>query len=1030
VEVRILGPLEVEGETGQKVPLGSPKQQALLALLALHPNTVLSTDRIVDALWGEDPPSDGPRNVRVYVSRLREVLEPDRPKRAPGRLIVTEPQGYALRIDAEAIDSHVFERLVGTARRQLDDDPQTAQTTIDHALSLWRDSPLAGLGFEEFAQSEIRRLEELHLAALELGHDASIRVGDYGSVIPELEKLVTDHPTRERFVELLMEALAATGRRTDALRAYRSLELRLGSELGIEPSRQLRRLEEMILVSEEQQQQQEQTHQAEPAPRLPARLTSFVGRQADLDTVNTMLESTRLLTLTGAGGVGKTSLAVEAARREAPNYLDRVWLVDFSPLPDTSGVVTALGDALGVKEKSGVPVRAAVIESLRTQRSLLVLDNCEHVVDAVASLVVELLRSAPELSIMCTSRRSLGVEGEAVYAVEPLQLPSEDADVAELQTVASSHLLAERAAAVSPGFGITADVARDVAALSRRLDGIPLAIELAASNLRGMTIGEVAASLRDRLSLGSQHRRLPHHRTLGATMQWSYDLLAEAEQELFDRLSVFAGPFSRTAALAVGADQDHPSPSPALVSLVAASMLIADVSGRATSYRMLPTMRDFGLSNLRDRGDLERVRRVHAEYAAADAEEMGLRILQAGPTKGIERSVSLQDFRVAADWALQAGLTDLGLDLLVPLFHHLINGGNLAEVEYWHGRVSDLDVEESLALWQLELAVGISYFFTGRNEQAETAFRTLSDAALRIDEMAAWAIAMEMLGRVRWRRGDLRGGRDVMAEGADGAPDQLADTLWLVEGLAVLELYLGNVAAARQRLEVLTAFTTRRKDPLATCILRNVEACLACYEGNPLAAVQAFRACCDTAAIEGDWDHEVNARLGLAWVLPSLDQPNEAVVQAAAVRDLSLETGNKSKEAEALIVMGCAQLDLGDLEQAAQSVADGLDLFRSTVRRVDHMTRGLRFAGWVARSNRDPAAGLRFMVAAEAEHQRMGFVDPPDDAARATRETAEAVAGLSPEERDAIMQAAADATLASVVDEAVDYLRRLALGPS
>ena len=1024
MEVRILGPLEVEDETGRLVPLGSLKQQALLALFAVHPNTVLSTDRIVDALWGEHPPSDGPRNVRVYVSRLRKVLEPDRTKRAPGQLIITEPSGYAFRIDPAHIDARVFERLVGVARQEMVDDPESCRVTVDRALHLWRDCPLAGLGYEEFAQSEIRRLEELHLSALELRHEASVRLGDHRAAIPELEKLVTEYPLRERFVELLMQALAAAGRRTEALRAYRSLELRLGNELGIEPSRRLRRLEEQTLLEEEQPSQRH----PEPAFRLPARLTSFVGREHDLDEVTALLGSTRLLTLTGAGGVGKTSLAIEAARRAEPHYLDQVWLVDFSPLRDTAGVVTALSDALGVKEEPGVSLRTAIIESLRTRRSLLLLDNCEHVVDAVASLVIDLLRSAPELAIMCASRRSLGVEGESVYAVEPLQLPSEDADVAELRTVASSHLLAERAEAVVPGFRINTEVARDVATLCRRLDGIPLAIELAASNLRSMTIREVAASVRDRLTLGGQHRSLPHHRTLRATIQWSYDLLEEAEQELFDRLGVFAGQFSRTAALEVGAGRDRIPPSRALASLVEASMLIADVSGRATTYRMLPTMRDFGLSNLRDRGALESVRRVHAEYAAADAEGIGLRILQAGPTKRIEQSVSLQDFRVAADWALQAGLVDLALDLLVPLCHHLINGGNLAEAPYWHARVTKLAVEESLALWQLELAVAICHFFTGRNEQAEAAFRSLSDSALRIDEPAAWAITMEFLGRARWRRGDLRGGRDVMAEGADAAPHQLADTLWLIEGLAVLELYLGNTEAARRRAEVLPAFATRGDDPLALAILQNVEGWLSYYEGKPLEAIPHFRVCRDIARTEGDWDHEVNARLGLAWILPNLNRQDEAIEEAATVEEMSRLTGNRAKEAEALIVLGGAQLDLEDLAPAARSVANGLDIFRSSIRRVDHMTRGLRFAGWIAASNGDPGAGLRFMAATDAEHRRMGFVEPPADAARAEREIAAAGAALSPEERDTVTQAATNAPLNSVVDEAVAYLRRCVRG--
>ncbi len=367
MRVRILGPLEVEDEWGRAVELGSPKAQALFALLVIHANHVLSTGRIIDELWGEQPPSDGARNVRVYVSRLREVLEPDRVKRAPGRLIVTEPSGYALRIDPEKIDALRFERLIGEARGEMADHPDSARKTIAEALSLWRDRPLAGLAFEGFAQSEIRRLEELHLSALELGYEASMGVGEYGPIIPVLEKLVAEHPLRERLVALLMEAMAGSGRQAEALRAYRSLQLRLADEIGLEPSVELRLLEERILLQQEQRSDKPSlpSPEAYAVNNLPARVTSFVGREADLDQVARLLEDTRLLTLTGPGGVGKTSLAIEAGRSAAAQYSGRVWLIDFSPLGDSTGVTGAVADALSVKDESGVPLESAIAAALR-----------------------------------------------------------------------------------------------------------------------------------------------------------------------------------------------------------------------------------------------------------------------------------------------------------------------------------------------------------------------------------------------------------------------------------------------------------------------------------------------------------------------------------------------------------------------------------------------------------------------------------------------------------------------------------------
>jgi len=1022
----MLGPLEVEDESGQAIELGPPKQRALLALLVIHPNTVVSTERIIDELWGDQPPTDGPRNVRVYVSRLREVLEPDRIKRAPGRLIVTEPSGYSLRISPEQIDAHQFERLVGEARSDMVDDPRSARETIGEALDLWRDLPLAGLALEEFAQSEIRRLEELHLSALELRLEASLRVGEPNSVIPELEKLVAEHPLRERFVALLMEGLAGTGRQSEALRTYRSLELHLANEMGLEPSSELRSLEERILLQQDDlSEMPPPSDSARPESRLPARLTSLVGRERDLEEVTALLKNARLLTMTGPGGVGKTSLTIEVARGATPQYPGGVWLADLSPLNDSSRSLATIADVLSVKDESGVPLQSAIATALGRQRSLLLLDNCEHVVDAVSSIVEDLLQAVPQLTIACTSRRLLGIDGESVFEVAPLELPAAGANVDGLQDTASSRLLSERAEAVAPGFVITAENAADVATLCRRLDGIPLAIELAASNLRSMTIREIVESLANRLTLGGRKRGIPHHRTLRATMQWSYDLLGRGEQELFDRLSVFAGRFSREAALAIGAGED---PSAELAALIDASMIVADVSGLVASYRVLPTLRDFGLFNLREVGQLEAVRRAHAEYLASDAAEMDIPIGQTGPTKRIEQNVSVEDFRAAADWALQAGQSERAIELLLPLSHHWINGGRLAEPAHWLGRVKELGVESSLNLWRLQLAAAVVDWLAGRNEQAARAFRSLSAEALEMGESIAAADALQYAGFARWRRGDLRGARDDMATAAEAVSDRVGVSKPARDGLAVLELYLGNITAAEQQAQVLGAFADRTGDPVATCNALNVRGWLACYRGSLEESIQLFEQCRDIAIEQGDWHNDVNARLALGWVFPALGLPDRALSEAVAARDMSVDAENLGKHAEALIVIGYAQLDLGDIALAARSVADGLELFRSRVRRVDHMSRGLRFAGWIAQADGRAQLALRFLTASDAEHRRIHYVDPPSDAARSAQALTEAAESLGDEERDEVARAGGNAPFAVVLNEAVAYLHEVARG--
>ena len=509
-------------------------------------------------------------------------------------------------------------------------------------------------------------------------------------------------------------------------------------------------------------------------------------------------------------------------------------------------------------------------------------------------------------------------------------------------------------------------------------------------------------------------------------MQWSYDLLEKAEQALFDRLSVFAGRFSREAALAIGAGTNGVLPSAELAALVDASMIVADVSGRATNYRLLPTLQDFGLFNLRERGELESVRRAHAEYLASDAEEMALPLVPIGSTKRIEHNVSVEDFRIAADWALRAAQPELAIALLVPLSQHWISGGRLTEAAHWLARVNQLDVDAPLVLWRLRMAAAMLDWLAGRNEEAEAAFRLLSVSAAQMGAAAASADALLFAGHIRWRFGDLRGARDDMA----AAVEAVGRSEWRRDGLAVLELYLGNIAAAEQQVNVLAAFADRTNDPVARCSALNARGWLACYGGDLAESVEFFEQCRDIAIEEGDWHHEVNARLGLGWVFPALGLADQALEQAEAARDLSLDTGNPGKQGEAMIVMGPAQLDLGDLPGAALSVAQGLEMLRDRVRRIDHMSRGLRFAGWIALADGRGDLAVRFLTVAEAEHQRIHYVDPPADAARSGRALDEARHLVDEVAVAAVTAAAEEASFSAVLDEAVDYLNEVAEAPT
>jgi predicted ATPase len=654
--------------------------------------------------------------------------------------------------------------------------------------------------------------------------------------------------------------------------------------------------------------------------------------------------------------------------------------------------------------------------------SLLLLDNCEHVIEGVATVAVRLLRLAPQLTVIATSRRSLSIEGESVYEVVPLEVPPVGAGVDELWSTPSSRLFLDRAALASPGFAIDSDSSADIVTLCRRLDGIPLALELAASNLRSMTSGEIVESLQDRISLKGRQRTLPHHRTLRATLQWSYDLLNEEEQQLFDRLAVFSGRFSRGAALASGIGEPGPTAS-ALAALVDASLLVADVSDRSTSYRMLPTMRDFGLFNLREEGELESVRRSHADYLTSDAAEMDLPLNPFGATRRIEQNVSVDDFRAAASWALRAEHDELALALLVPITFFCLNAGRLSEAEDWLSRI-DLEGDAlSLERWRLQMVAGCLDFQFGRTEAAEGRFRSLSVTGGQLGEAEAVAVAIQLAGRVRWRLGDLHGARDDMAAAVDAGSDWAGTGHTAREGLAVIELSLGNVEAAENHARFLDAFAERTKDPVTACTAVNTRGWVAWYQGDLEASVRCFERLRDLAIELGAETYETDAHRTAARVFLAAGMPQRALREAEAARDLATEAGTPDKHGDALVAAGGAHLDMGDVARAAQYVATALEVLRSRAVAVRTLLWGLQIAGWITLAGNRAELAARYLIAAEFERERMGQVDPPASSDRMQREMREARRVIGDDAWTMAEHSVRSSTFTAVVDEAIDYLR-------
>ncbi|MGW5259434.1 BTAD domain-containing putative transcriptional regulator [Microbispora sp. NPDC004025] len=624
----ILGPTEARLDGDRPVPVGGPGLRALLGLLLLNAGKVVTTDRLIDGLYGAEPPSGATNALQAQVSRLRQHL---------GDLVVREPAGYRLAVDPDDVDASRFERLAAEGRRALDaGDPARAAGLLDQALALWRGPALADVPDAPFAPAQAARLEELRLSAAEDLAEAGLALGRHRDLLPELQERVAAHPLRERSRGQLMRALYAAGRPAEALAVFEDARRVLAGELGADPSAELAAIHLAVLRSDPALAPPPAATGARPVP-----LTSLVGRDTELERIGALLAEARLVTLTGPGGTGKTRLAIEAAAR----WPGEVCVVELAPLTDGADVPQAVLGALGLRE-SAVPIPvpipgpgtrpstadpvARLVAALTLRPVLLVLDNCEHVVDEAARLADRLLAACPALRVLATGREALGITGERLCPVPPLRVPppgGED-DAEDALAYPAVRLFAERAAAVRPGIAFGPGDVGHVLRICRALDGLPLALELAAARLRSLPLAQIAARLgtgdpgpegdAPRFALLSRGSRTaqPRHRTLRAVVEWSWDLLDEPERALARRLTVFAGGATLEAAERVCG---LPDTDGVLASLVDKS-LVEVVDDR---YRMLETIRAFCAERLAEAGESESTRQAHLAYfldlaAAAD----------------------------------------------------------------------------------------------------------------------------------------------------------------------------------------------------------------------------------------------------------------------------------------------------------------------------------------------------------------------------------------------------------------------------
>ncbi|MER6829709.1 BTAD domain-containing putative transcriptional regulator [Streptosporangium sp. NPDC000563] len=668
LEFRILGPFEVLRD-GVPVPIRAAKLRTLLVSLLLDANKTVSVETLTNHLWGDDPPGGARNTLQNYVLRIRRLLG----CAGDEGPLLTCPRGYLLRVADDRLDLHRFEALTLRARAAFAADAtERAAALLAEALGLWRGEPLQDVPSETLRREVVPVLAERGLDALQSRIEADLALGRHEEVLAELRRLTAAYPLRERFWAQRMLALCRSGRQAEALSCYQSLSEVLAEELGVDPGTEVRKLHQRILDDDPA------LTARRSSGNLPGEMTTFVGRQRQLDDAARLLETSRLVTLTGVGGVGKTRLALRLAAQVSPTFPGGAWLADLAPLTDPALLDRTVAQALGIRDHSARPCLDILVEHLSDSRTLLVLDNCEHLVNAAATLVTALLRSAPGLRVLATSRQRLGVQGEHVLPVPPLSVPpttSADADAEPALThYEAVRLLADRAAASAPDFQITRHNRDVVAQLCGRLDGVPLAIELAAVRLGTLSVQEILDRLDDRFRLlaDTDAENSPrHHRTLGGVVDWSHDLCTEHERLLWARLSVFAGEFDLEAAEVVcsGTGIDRHDVLDLLTGLANKSILVVNGQDGRTRYSLLETIRRYGRRRLIDLGQETVMRRRHRDHFRSTAARAAADWCGPHEVGWLSRlRQELPNLRAALDFCLtEPGEARSGLEITVNL---------------------------------------------------------------------------------------------------------------------------------------------------------------------------------------------------------------------------------------------------------------------------------------------------------------------------------------------------------------------------
>jgi predicted ATPase/DNA-binding SARP family transcriptional activator len=924
LHIQLLGEFRLSCGDAPVSKVNAPRLQALLAYLVLHREAPQPRHHLAYCLWPDTTEAQARTNLRQLLHALKQALpEAD-------QFVHADAQTLQWRSDAPfRLDVAEFEQALKAADAAAQQgDTSASRVALEQAIALYHGDLLPSC-YDDWIVPERERLRQAFTAALERLLLLLERAGQPREAIAYAERLLRHDPLREETYRALMRLHAACGDRAGAVRVYQTCATVLERELAVEPSAATREAYEQVLRVDVQARPM-----LPPQPsntNLPVPLTSFVGREAQMAEVIHLLQTTRLLTLTGPGGCGKTRLALETATNLLDNYPDGVWWVELAALSDAALVPQSVATALGVREQAGRALTEALVDYLRTKQLLLLLDNCEHLVEACAHLVEQWLSECPHLRILATSREALRVGGETTWLVPSLSLPEAQppSTVEELMRCEAIRLFIERATTVLPTFRLTAANAPLVAQICRRLDGIPLAIELAAARVKVLAAEQIAARLDDVFHLLTAGRRtaLLRHQTLRAAMDWSYDLLSDTERVLFRRLSVFAGGWTLEAAEAVCAGEGLEADDvlDVLSHLVDKSLVVVTQDGE-TRYRLLETIRQYAHEKLREAGEAEAVRWQHASFFLSLAKTAAAEAQSAHRRAWLDRlEIEHDNLRAALGWSLESRQAEIALDLAGSLIPFWYFRGYLGEAREWF--------EAALAL---------------------------SDASPKKDLTRARAKALFGAGSMAFGQGDYVAARARLEEsvalgrqlGDEGRPG-LANAL---TRLGIVMELLGHHRAGRSLFEEGLAIYREVGDRWGLAL------------GLYSAAMTTFFVHPDSASLRSMFEeslalfHALGDKWGISMVLSGLGHLDARHGEYASARSrleeslaMLREEGDRWWMAHLLAGLGVVLQAQGDAERAAAVLHESLAL-----------NRDLGNRGGIARS----LAGLAWVAAAQGQMER------------------------------------------------------------